>query len=286
MATAQCIPFPTETDAVLERFEVFLLARRGLAQTTVNLNVGFIRRALPVLGPNPSHDEVELYVARLRRAGASYATMSNTIKALRHFTAFLGRPLDLAYGRKPVAVLPPVLTEAEVAVLLATAPTLREKTILGLLAYSGVRNSELCALRVCDVDAANQLISVQRGKGSKGRTVCISGAVVDLVSRYLKERGGAPEALLFVTVRHGHPLAQQDLRKIVRVNARRAGLEKRVFPHLMRHSLATNMLHRGANPLSIKEQLGHAHITTTMIYLHASKDRLAAEYRMFAPSYL
>jgi integrase/recombinase XerD len=286
MATAQVIAFPTSPESVLERFETYLLARRGLAQSTVVLLTGFIRRAIPEIGTNPTHDQVEIYIARKRRAGTSYANLVNAIKSLEYFMLFLGNPIRLGRPRKPEPIPPEPLSEAEVAILLSHARTLRQRCIIALLAYTGLRNRELRALRIRDIDIPNQLVHVENGKGSKSRIVCIAGAACKLLLAYMRERAGNPDDLLFLTVRRKTKLADQDLRKIVRETARDAGLGKRVWPHLMRHTLASNMLHRGANLLSIKEQLGHAYLATTMIYLHASKDRLSAEYRMFCPSYL
>ena len=78
----------------------------------------------------------------------------------------------------------------------------------------------------------------------------------------------------------------QDIRKLVKAMAKRAGITKRVFPHLFRHSLATNLLGRGSGILAIKEQLGHMHIETTMRYLHSIPGRLQEEYQMHCPVYL
>ena len=91
---------------------------------------------------------------------------------------------------------------------------------------------------------------------------------------------------LFVTIQNGNPYGTQDLRKLVHVVAKRAHIQKRVWPHLFRHSLATNMLIRGAHILAIKEQLSHAFVETTMVYLHAAPTAMQGQYRFFAPSYL
>lgn len=107
-----------------------------------------------------------------------------------------------------------------------------------------------------------------------------------MLSDYLLKRHAQPHELLFVTTRGGRPYHPQCLRKFVRVIAKRAGIAKRVWPHLFRHSLATNLLHRGANLLAIRDQLGHAFLDTTAIYLHSSPERLQMEYRMYSPSYL
>jgi len=91
---------------------------------------------------------------------------------------------------------------------------------------------------------------------------------------------------MFLTVRNHLPLEPQDVRKLVRVVAKRAGITKRVFPHLFRHSLATNMLVRGSGILAIKEQMGHVYLETTMRYLHSVPGSLQEEYRRHCPVYL
>ncbi len=127
---------------------------------------------------------------------------------------------------------------------------------------------------------------VNAGKGNKDRSACIAGACAETVLAYIRERNAGAGEPLFVTTRNKHPLAPQDLRKILRLVAGRSGIRKHVHPHLLRHSLATHMLARGSGLLAIKQQLGHEFIETTMIYLHAAPARMQAEYRFFAPSYL
>jgi integrase/recombinase XerD len=286
MATLNCIQFPVPGHPTLDDFSVYLYARCGSAKTTVELLVGFIRRAEPFIGMNPTHAQVDRYLADLRRNGGSFGIISNVITALNRYMEFLGNPIGLKRPRKPRQIVTSTLSEAEIAVMIAGTQSLRERTILSLLAYSGIRNNELCTLLVRDVDAAAQMLMVETAKGESRRKVCFAGRCAELLTEYLAARKGAPEDFLFTTVRWGHRLATQDLRKLIRVAARRAGIAKRVYPHLFRHSLATNMLHRGANILTIKDQLGHAFIETTMLYLHSTNERLQADYRAFAPSYL
>ena len=109
-----------------------------------------------------------------------------------------------------------------------------------------------------------------------------------MLGAYIQERiqDGASEAdKIFVTRRHGNPLHQQDLRKIIRVAVRRAGITKPVSPHLFRHSLAMAMLNRGASVMTIQKQLGHSWIQTTMDYLRGEYTRGQHEYPLTAPNY-
>ncbi len=95
---------------------------------------------------------------------------------------------------------------------------------------------------------------------------------------YLDAFRKRPDDLLFTTLRSERQLAESDLRKLARVLARRGGIGRRVFPHLLRHSLATNLLNRGASLMMIKEQLGHAFIDSTMVYVTSMPFRARSEY--------
>jgi integrase/recombinase XerD len=268
------------------RFARHLHARRGLAETTVSNYVSAIRRLAPVIGLQPTPKAVEQYIERMHKAGASYSHIVNTSIALEVYCAFVGRPIKLGRPQKPHHLVRGTLSEAEITLLIAAARTLRERTMIATLAYAGLRNKELCRLRIRDVDLGGQTLHVQATKTQKDRYTHISAPCVSLLAEYLRERGGQLGDLLFVCFRSGKPYSQQNLRKMVRTAAKRAGLKKRVYPHLLRHSLATNLLHRGAHLLAIKEQLGHAFVETTMIYVHSSPEHTQLQYRMYAPSYL
>jgi integrase/recombinase XerD len=158
--------------------------------------------------------------------------------------------------------------------------------MIATLAYGGLRNRELCRLRVRDIDLGSQTLHIQATKTQKDRYAHIAAPCVTVLAEYLRERGGRPDDWLFVCLRSGRPYSPQNLRKMVRTAAERAGLKKRVYPYLLRHSLATNLLHRGAHLLVIKEQLGQAFVETTMIYVHSNPEHMRMQYRMYAPSYL
>ena len=276
-----------ETQAVLDKLSNHLYAHCGFAEATVNLTVGYIRRASPTLGMNPSQEDVERYIAKMRQSGQSYGQVSNAIRAVERFMEFLGRPSHLKQPRKPTGANVQVLSEAKISVMLSKMRNLREKTMLAVMAYSGIRNKELCCLRIRDVHLAQQAVYVECGKNSKGRMCCVPGDCIEILFAYLAERKGGPDDYLFVTVRHRHQLQTQDVRKFVRVAAKRAGVEGRVWPHLFRHSLATSLLSRGASVYSIQALLGHTFISTTLnYYLHPNNRNIRADYNKCAPSFV
>jgi len=286
MAAAHSIVrFPT-SETIFERFSDYLYARKGLGNVTVSNHLSAIRRLLPTIGLDPTPQEIEQLIAGMRKNGASYSHIINTSVALERYTEFLGKKIVLGRPKKPRRMIRSTLSEAEVTLLIAASRSLRERAILSLLAYSGMRNRELCNLTIGDIELANQVVHIRASKTQKDRRVNLSSACMAVLYDYLRARGGQPDERVFVTIRKGEAYDPQVLRKLVRAAAKRAKISKRVYPHLLRHSLATNMLNRGASILMIKEQLGHSFIETTMIYLHAAKERIQMEYRMFAPSYL
>ena len=273
-----------ELSQILDRFEAWLYTNIRISNSTAALYLGFIRRAYPTLGPDPSHEQILSYIVAMRRNGAANNSVCATCTALERFSAFLGRPIRLTRPPKNKKMAPQAMSEAEVAVFLHAAKNIREKAILATVAYTGIRNNEFCNLRVRDVDIANGLVHVEVGKFGKERVAGIAGAGIAILVEYMRTREMQPDNYLFVTVRNGLPLEPQDIRKLVHVVAKRAGFTRRIWPHLFRHSLATNMLNRGAHIFAIKDQLGHAFIESTMIYLPRSQGNLNA-YRQYAPSY-
>ena len=276
-----------ETKQTLTRFTNYLYARCGLAESTIGLVTGYIRRMAPVLGLHPTPEALDQYVADLRRRKISYGNLTNCLKALEHFMAFHGETIHFGRPARPVRAELKVLSEGKTALIVNATHTLRERTLVMVLAYSGCRNRELTDIRIRDVDIAQQSITIQAGKRARGRICPLAGECVEVLMEYLRARQGQPDEFLFVTARHKHQLQTQDIRKIVRVIAKRAGIPGRVWPHLFRHSLATAMLDRGASIYSIQAILGHAFISTTMDnYLHPGTRNVRADYQRCAPSFV
>jgi len=273
--------------AQLEEFSHWLIVHRAINANTIG---GYVRVVKKFLRDRstlmPTQRQVEDHIVSLHQGKYSYHHIVNSSIALEWYMVFIGRPMRLGRPKKPKRVIKYTLTEAEVALILAATRNIREKAILTLLAYSGIRNAELCRLRVCDVDFGNNVLRIFAGKDAKDRVVCVSGECIKILLVYLHEHPRGENDYLFTTIEHDEQYTKSALRKLVKTVATRAKIAKRVYPHLFRHSLATNMLNRGANLMTIQNQLGHAHVETTMIYVTSRWQRIQAEYQMFAPGYL
>ena len=151
----------------------------------------------------------------------------------------------------------------------------RDRLLLALFAYAGLRRSELLGLDWQDVDLERRLLKVRRAKGGRQRNVPIHPALEPLFVDYLRVRAGDPEPALFVGVQ-GKRLSQTILTQTFLRYARAAGVteRKRVTPHTLRHVFASELLRAGANLRQIQELLGHKHLDSTQRYTHVTAHEL------------
>jgi site-specific recombinase XerD len=160
----------------------------------------------------------------------------------------------------------------------------RDKAILELFFSTGLRVSELCSLSN-DMDLQSGELSI-RGKGGKVRVVFISDEAKEAVKKYLKARKDMSDALFVqvgneVRTKAPSPLTRRSIERIVKHYAIKAGISKKVTPHVIRHSFATDLLSNGADLRSVQMLLGHANIATTQIYTHVTDKALRDTHKKF-----
>jgi len=164
----------------------------------------------------------------------------------------------------------------------ADVKELRDRAMLELLFSTGLRVSELCALPR-DLDLKKDEFAV-RGKGEKVRVVFLSDTARQAVQAYLKKRADMDDAL-FVSLagrgKESRRLTPRSVERIVKFYAIKAGISKKVTPHVVRHSFATDLLSNGADLRSVQMLLGHANITTTQIYTHVTDKHLKEIHKKF-----
>jgi integrase/recombinase XerD len=186
---------------------------------------------------------------------------------------------------KRVPRFPRSLTEADVEALLAAPNTatplgLRDRAMLETLYATGLRVSELVALKTFEVNLDANVVRVL-GKGSKERLVPLGEEAADWISRYLKKRDGKSDAL-FVTGR-GSGMTRQAFWHLIRRYGVRAIPGKKLSPHVLRHAFATHLINHGADLRVVQLLLGHADISTTQIYTHVARERLKALHARHHP---
>lgn len=207
-------------------------------------------------------------------------------------SSFFGFLHDRGYiSRNPMATIDPIKYVAEVREALnsrevekmriACGENIRDNLVLELFLATGCRVSEVVGMRVEEIDMDNGCVKVL-GKGQKERIVFFSDRVLEYLERYLDGRRSGPVVLSCRAPHQG--LKKNALENIIRAIARRAGITKRVFPHLLRHTFATRALNKGMPLPTLCDIMGHASTETTRIYAKNSQGRLKYEYDMYAAS--
>jgi integrase/recombinase XerC len=256
-------------------------------------------------------DHFRSYLRYLGRNQLGRAAIQLRFSALRTFYKFLIRrgavaasPIrNLALPKLPRR-LPKYLTQQQLITLLeAPLQPLKEKkekgrgrpisasicfrdvAILETIYSCGLRVSELCGLRVEDVDWGEQLVRV-RGKGQKERLVPIGEPALKAIQSYwatLAQKPSGPDPVFLSEVSKPGPVAPRMLQLRLKKHLATAGLDPSLTPHKLRHSYATHLLDAGADLRSVQELLGHAHLVTTQVYTHLTTERLKKAYDQAHP---
>jgi integrase/recombinase XerD len=227
----------------------------------------------------PEH--IRQYQAHLfRHKKLSPVSVTQHLAALRFFfVKALRRPWTVAETPYPKVGLrlPTVLSQEEVTRLINSAPTPFYRTILMTLYGTGARRAELARLKVRDIDSQRMVVHIQGGKGRKDREVMLSPVLLETLREHWRKL--KPKVWLFPGGRHhnaAQPIVPTTVWNACSLAAQRAGLEKRVHPHTLRHCFATHLLEAGADLRTIQLLLGHRDLEETTIYLHLSSRHLSA----------
>ena len=291
----------------IQNFLADLVGVRGLARNTVeSYRFDLVNAAEFFLaaGRNSwaelTRDDLLDYLDSLRTDGMECTTITRHLVSLKMLYRFLTAeeivPVDITAvmdSPRLWRVLPEFLTVDEVGRLLEAFDPhgdpleVRNRTILEVLYASGLRASELVSLTVSAIDFDNELIRVT-GKGSKTRMVPIGKPALRMLTRYLESARNelcgdhSRTALVFLS-HNGRKLNRERIWQLVKEAARRAGIDRSIHPHTLRHSFASHLLANGADLRVIQDMLGHANIATTEVYTHVDTSRLASIHRKFHP---
>ena len=289
---------------MLRRFAMHLRLERNYSENTIKgylHDVGLLSEFVASKGLDiKSLEEADLheFLASLRDMGIGARSQARIIAGIRGFFRFLqlegtieSNPAELLDSPKLTLHLPEVLSVEEIDAMIAAIPrekdeALRNEAIIEMLYGSGLRVSELVDLRISRINFEEGFMLVE-GKGSKERVVPVSPRALQLLHVWLEERRSLVIAdgdsdILFLN-RRGGRLTRVMIFYIVRDLARRAGINRKISPHTLRHSFATHLLEGGANLRSIQELLGHESVTTTELYVHLDRSHLRATLEQYHP---
>jgi len=283
-------------EPLLDDYLDYIRSEKGLSSNTIQAYRSDLSSFFQFLeGKNiqeVKEEDILHFLARKKAGGYASSTLCRLLVSLKVFYRFLKREgiTEKDIGKyfdtpKLWQLIPEVLTFSEIDLLLkqpnSESPLgSRDKAILELLYATGMRVSELCQLKVTDLD--DQFVKV-KGKGRKERVVPVGRAAIEAVDQYLIHHRGQPETEALFLSRNGKPIDRVTIYNRVRFYAQRAGISKKISPHTLRHSFATHLLENGADLRLIQDMLGHEDIGTTDRYTHISSSHLIKAFEAFHP---
>ncbi len=284
------------------RFLSYLRVERGLSPNTLTAyqnDLDKLSTFAKTIGKDLlslERDDISQFIRYLNERGLESKSIARTLVTVRNLYKFL--LLDGFIKRDPSVnietpkswqSLPKFLATHEVERLLETPDItrdvgIRDKAMLEVLYATGLRVSELVALKINDLNLDLGFL-ITFGKGSKERTVPLGKSALEWVRKYLPVRhqllGNRSSNILFIN-RNAQPLSRQTFWKIIVGYGEKAKIGH-ITPHLLRHSFATHLLENGADLRSVQMMLGHSDISTTQIYTHITNERLREIYKKYHP---
>lgn len=213
-----------------------------------------------------SEQEIRRYLQLLIQQNKSNSYINQTINGIKfYYEVVMGMPNRFYSIERPrkEQKLPQVLSKEEIHAILANTNNIKHRCIVGLLYSAGLRRSELLNLQLTDIDSKRMLVYIRNAKNNKDRYSLLSNTVLKELRLYYKK--WKPEEYLFEGVL-GQKYSVESVAKIVRRASKKAGITKRVTPHMLRHSFATHLLESGTDIRYIQTLLGHSSTKTTEIY--------------------
>ena len=260
------------------------LRMRKLNPKTQSAYIRAVRNFTKYLGRSPDTatvDDLRNYQLHLLDAGTSPMSLNAAIIGLKFFFDVTLDRGELMAKMRPVRIpqkLPVVLSKEEVGRLIAACGNLKHQTALSLAYGTGLRASEVSALKVGDIDSERMTLRVEQGKGRKDRYAMLSPVLLDRLRVWWKVARAQGKMLdggwLFPGLDPVDPLSTRQLNRAIHAAADLAGIDKRVSMHTLRHSFATHLLEQKVDIRIIQVLLGHKKLDTTAIYTQVATDLL------------
>jgi site-specific recombinase XerD len=248
------------------------MQRRNLAARTIESYTSVVAAFARHFRRSPERldaEHIREYQLHLIGRSVSWSRFNTAVAGLRFlYRVTLQRSSVvemIPYAKKP-RILPAVLSQAEVARLIASAVDDRFAALLQIAYGCGLRISEVTRLRIGDIDAARRLLHIRGGKGGKDRLMPLSSVLLERLRNYWRKH--RPSDWLFPGQKRGCPLSIGQVQRLFRLTLAASGVAKKARMHTLRHSYATHLLEAGVDLPTLQRLLGHNQMSTTTLYIH------------------
>lgn len=277
-AVGKKIPLTPASQQILKRFQQEL-SISGYSERTQEMYALYVSQFLGFMNDqkepaNMTREDIIAFMASKKEAGVNSPTLALVHASLKYFfhQHLHHKIVEEIKIPKKAKKLPTVLTKEELNALFKVLPAGRIRLMIEFLYSTGVRVSEACHMKLEDVNFVEGTGRVVGGKGNKDRLIILSKEWITDAKKYLRRRR-VPSEFLFAK-KNGVPISPDSPQRWLRIACKKAGVNKHVTPHSMRHSFGTHLLEKGENIRTIQELLGHASLNTTQIYTHVAQDQL------------
>ncbi len=289
---------------IIDKYQIYLMAEKHKEENTINSYLYDIINYLKFIElsnkdyRNICEDNILSYLSKLNENNIKNSSLSRKIVAIKQFHKYLYKFYQINNVSLKISLpklrkrLPNVLSIEEIEFLLdlklETPFDYRNKAMLELMYATGLRVSEVCSLELKDIDLNNNFVRCI-GKGNKERVVPYGDLCAYFLKIYIEEyrqllKKQYLTEFIFLN-NHGKKMTRQGFEFILNNICKDKQIDKRVTPHMLRHSFATHLLNNGADLRSIQVMLGHSNLSTTQIYTNLSNDVLKENYQLFHPEY-
>jgi len=244
---------------------------RGFSQLTIRNYTFFVDKFIKRINKNPqelNEDDVKLYLSEMFDNKSKNTIMLAAASLKFFYSEILKKKFENIKMPKKDNRLPEVLSKDEVKKLIDSTDNNKSRLIISMLYSTGLRVSELVNMKVEDINFNDSTGWVRKGKGSKDRFFALSKELAAELKEYLN---GREHIYIFSKEK---PLTTRNIQKIIRFTKKRAGINKKVTPHTLRHSFATHLLEQGTDIRMIQTLLGHSSLNTTQMYTHISGEQI------------
>lgn len=271
---------PSFADVSLPDGYLEMLKHVNYSPNTIDTYCSLFRRFVAYFSPTHPKDisdsEIVSYIGKVSEENDfSNSTRGQMVNAIKFYYERIlkldKKTFDLPRQRREKK-LPEILSEQEIERLINSIQNLKHRTIICLIYSSGIRRGEVVSVRIGDLDVDNKRIYIRGGKGRKDRVSILSDTFIGLLEKYFEIY--KPSYWLFEGVGR-KKYSDGSVGKIVKRAGKKAGINRDVTPHVLRHSFATHLMDRGVDTRIIQKLLGHSSLNTTAIYTHISTNSFA-----------
>src|SRR4030067_1320464 len=267
---------PVEIPPELKKLETELKLR-GFSKQTSKMYLFYNRKFLEFIKKDPEEikdDDIKEFLAcKMSDDSLSNASISLIKASLKFFyMEMLGKNMSLIKTPKATKRLPVVLSREEIKNLLDNTENIKHSLLIELLYSTGLRLSECINLQYCDLDLNDGIGWVRLGKGAKDRIFIVSDIFKKDLLDYIEKKNAGGKGYIFSI--NGRKMSSSGIQHAIKISAERAGIDKPVHVHTLRHSFATHLLENGVDIRKIQKLLGQSNLPTTEIYTQVSSEEI------------